>query len=241
MKRRYFTDEFKREAVALLASGGRPLEHVARELGIQPSVLRNWRRRELEPGGMPRLPNQQAAPPLVPGDQAAEIARLKKEVERLRMERDILKKPSLFSRSRRDEVPRHRGLPGRVSGPGPLFRPGGVAFRLLRLAVAASERSHDGKPKAARRHSPAARSASSTLRCSAHACRPRGRGLDGELGPGRPPDAPPRHPGRKAQVLPGLYHRQQSRPAGGPEPAGPEFLISFWPRSPGIFRRPPST
>ena len=92
MKRRYFTDEFKREAVALLAGSGRPLEPVARELGIQPSVLGNWRRREQEPGGTPRLSNRQAAVPLVPGDQSAEIARLKKEVERLRMERDILNK-----------------------------------------------------------------------------------------------------------------------------------------------------
>jgi len=40
-KRRFFTDEFKREAVALLESSGRPREHVAKELGIQPSMLRN--------------------------------------------------------------------------------------------------------------------------------------------------------------------------------------------------------
>lgn len=43
--RRLFTDEFKQETVALLESSGRPLEHVAKELGIQPSMLRNWRRR----------------------------------------------------------------------------------------------------------------------------------------------------------------------------------------------------
>ena len=43
-KRRFFTDEFKREAVALLESSGRPLEHVAKDLGIQPSMLRTWRR-----------------------------------------------------------------------------------------------------------------------------------------------------------------------------------------------------
>ncbi|CAO3408538.1 Mobile element protein [Azospirillum largimobile] len=42
--RESFTDEFKREAVALLEGSGRPLEHVARELGLQASVLRNWRR-----------------------------------------------------------------------------------------------------------------------------------------------------------------------------------------------------
>jgi transposase-like protein len=41
--RRSFTDEFKREAVSLLTSSGRPLTQVARELGIQPSMLRHWR------------------------------------------------------------------------------------------------------------------------------------------------------------------------------------------------------
>ena len=43
--RRQFTDEFKREAVALLASSGRPLLQIASELGISPSMLRNWRNR----------------------------------------------------------------------------------------------------------------------------------------------------------------------------------------------------
>ena len=41
--RRMFTDDFKREAVALLESSGRPLMQVAAELGIQPSMLRGWR------------------------------------------------------------------------------------------------------------------------------------------------------------------------------------------------------
>jgi hypothetical protein len=36
---RQFTDEFKREAVALLASSGRPLTQIASELGIAPSML----------------------------------------------------------------------------------------------------------------------------------------------------------------------------------------------------------
>jgi len=41
--RREFTPEFKREAVALLKSSGRPLMQIAAELGIAPSMLRNWR------------------------------------------------------------------------------------------------------------------------------------------------------------------------------------------------------
>jgi len=41
--RRHFTDEFKREPVALLVSSGRPLSWIASELGIFASMLRNWR------------------------------------------------------------------------------------------------------------------------------------------------------------------------------------------------------
>lgn len=62
MKRRSFTEEFKQETVALLESSGRPLDQVAREMGIQPSVLRNWRRLA-GPGGAAQLPTKQAAPP----------------------------------------------------------------------------------------------------------------------------------------------------------------------------------
>lgn len=98
--RRSFTDEFKREAVALLASSGRPLIQIAEELGIQPSMLRNWRTAVEVPARASSRPATQATPPQAgsPGDQSVEIARLRREVERLRMERDILKKTvAIFS------------------------------------------------------------------------------------------------------------------------------------------------
>lgn len=41
--RRAFAPDFKREAVAFLKSNNRPPIQVAAELGIQPSMLRNWR------------------------------------------------------------------------------------------------------------------------------------------------------------------------------------------------------
>lgn len=93
--RREFTPEFKREAVALLESSGRPQMRVAAELGIQPSMLRQWRATvngrapRLQPGGSAPLP---ANPVASPSDQAAEIARLRRELDRTRMERDVLKK-----------------------------------------------------------------------------------------------------------------------------------------------------
>ncbi len=94
--RREFTPEFKREAVALLESSGRPQMQIAAELGIQPSMLRQWRTGLM--GGSP--PPRVAGPPgaasassvASPSDQAAEIARLRRELDRTRMERDVLKK-----------------------------------------------------------------------------------------------------------------------------------------------------
>ena len=93
--RRTFTDEFKREAVALLESSGRPLMQVAAELGIQPSMLRSWR--TATHGTVPRTQAGAAtsalAIPRVPSlaEQAAEIARLKRELDRTRQEREVLK------------------------------------------------------------------------------------------------------------------------------------------------------
>ena len=97
--RRQFTDEFKREAVALLASSGRPLTQIATELGIAPSMLRNWRGRSGGRNAGPALrPNTPASAPHFVPDPAAEISRLRRENDRLRMERDILKKTvAIFS------------------------------------------------------------------------------------------------------------------------------------------------
>ncbi len=97
--RRQFTDEFKREAVALLASSGRPLTQIAGELGIAPSMLRNWRGRSGGWNAGPALrPNTTASAPHSTPDPAVEISRLRRENDRLRMERDILKKTvAIFS------------------------------------------------------------------------------------------------------------------------------------------------
>ncbi len=100
--RRKFTDEFKREAVGLLASSGRPLSQIARELGIAASMLRAWR----DAGGRgnagpPRRSNTQAAAPYSGTDLASENARLRRENERLRMERDLKKTLRIFSEAPR--------------------------------------------------------------------------------------------------------------------------------------------
>src|SRR4051795_4116136 len=90
-ERRHFTDEFKREAVALLASSGRPLIQIASELGIAPSMLRNWRHRSTGGhAGSASHSRAALASPCVP-DPAAEISRLRGGNNRVRLERDILK------------------------------------------------------------------------------------------------------------------------------------------------------
>ncbi len=91
--RREFGPEFKQEAVALLEGSGRPLTQVATELGIQPSMLRNWR--EIARGGRGRSrtdPPASGATGPTPADLASQNAKLKRELDRTRMERDVLKK-----------------------------------------------------------------------------------------------------------------------------------------------------
>ena len=90
--RREFTEEFKREAVLLLESSGRPLMQVAKEFGIHPSMLRNWRARGHGSAGSAAVQAAAGKIMLPASPEQAEIRRLQKELERAQMERDILKK-----------------------------------------------------------------------------------------------------------------------------------------------------
>src|SRR5437764_8090963 len=133
-QRRSFTDDYKRQAVDLVASSGRSIGSVAKELGLRDSVLRRWvelRGAGREPTAAARRPTTQATLPSA--DHAAEIARLQRENERLRMERDILKK-SIAILERGHEIPLHRRSPRRLSGDDPVRRARRLAGRLLCLA-----------------------------------------------------------------------------------------------------------
>ena len=91
-KRRSFTEDYKRQTVELVFSSGRSVGSVAAEIGLAETVLRKWVNKfslSGQPAAAPRRPTTQAALPTA--DQASEIAQLKRENERLRMERDILK------------------------------------------------------------------------------------------------------------------------------------------------------
>lgn len=91
-ERRQYTEAFKREAVRLMESNGKPVAQLARDLGINDNNLYRWRalygsQGEAEPkGGMSQL--------------EAELKQLRRENEVLRQERDILKKAmNIVSRS----------------------------------------------------------------------------------------------------------------------------------------------
>ena len=65
-RRRSFTDDYKRQAVDLVASSGRSIGSIAKELGLRDSVLRRWveqRGARLEPTAAARRPTTQATLP----------------------------------------------------------------------------------------------------------------------------------------------------------------------------------
>ncbi len=84
--RRSFTDEFKREAVKLVKQPGAKVTHIARDLGIEQSVLRRWV--DQERGGV--LDMRPSRP--IRSEAAGEVERLQRELRRVTTERDILKK-----------------------------------------------------------------------------------------------------------------------------------------------------
>ena len=92
--RRAFTDEFKAEAVRLVTVEGHSARQVARDLGIHESLLRRWQRkleaRQARAAGV--KPSATIAASIIVEQE--DIRHLKRENERLRMERDVLKKPS---------------------------------------------------------------------------------------------------------------------------------------------------
>ena len=91
-ERRVFTDEFKREAVRLMherQAQGVPVAQVGRELDVKPDLLREWARRLAErdgglaAAGVAETPEQ-------------ELKRLRREVARLKEEREFAKKVAVY-------------------------------------------------------------------------------------------------------------------------------------------------
>jgi transposase len=90
MERRRFTREFKVEAVKLVTERGVAVAQAARDLGVHQTQLRTWMRAFAvdQAQAFPGNGRQNA--------EQAEITRLKREVAKLKAERDILKKAAAY-------------------------------------------------------------------------------------------------------------------------------------------------
>jgi len=85
-KRREYTEDFKRDAVALVVEQGYKVSEAARSLGIGDGLIRRWKREFEEAASGARLGT----------DEREELKQLRKENRLLRMEKEILKKASQY-------------------------------------------------------------------------------------------------------------------------------------------------
>ncbi len=90
MERRKFTREFKFEAVKLIKERGVSVAQASRDLGVHGTVLRSWVK-VYEADPQHSYPGHGQMKP-----EQLEIARLKREVTKLKAERDILKKAAAY-------------------------------------------------------------------------------------------------------------------------------------------------
>ena len=86
-KRRKFTNDFKLETVKLVKEGLRSVGEIARDLDLTESALRNWvNQYEIDSGIREGLSTE----------EREELRRLRHENRQLKMEREILKKATVF-------------------------------------------------------------------------------------------------------------------------------------------------
>jgi transposase-like protein len=90
MERRQFTREFKLEAVRLIKERGVSYARASEDLGVHPTQLREWVKKFAEDAHLAFPGHGQQKP------EQKEIARLKREVAKLKAERDILKKAAAY-------------------------------------------------------------------------------------------------------------------------------------------------
>jgi transposase len=87
--RRLFTPEQKAEAVRIVQQSGKSIAQVAKEMGLTASALRNWvRQAEID-----QQPNPTGE---LTSSERKELSELRRELKRVQMERDFLKKVSTF-------------------------------------------------------------------------------------------------------------------------------------------------
>jgi transposase-like protein len=88
-KRRSFTPEYKAEAVRLVQVGDRSVHEVAKALDLTETALREWVKLAAIDAG-------KGPPGALTTAERDELTRLRRDVKRLEMEREILKKAAAF-------------------------------------------------------------------------------------------------------------------------------------------------
>ncbi len=89
-KKKFFSDEFKTEAVRRVLEDGRTPSSVGTELGVPRQVMGQWLKRARELSGESGPRSRLAE------NERSELQRLRREVEQLREEKEILKKAAAF-------------------------------------------------------------------------------------------------------------------------------------------------
>ncbi len=88
MSRRKYSPEYKQEAAALVQQSDISISEIARNLGINDTMLRRWVKEHADPGRR-SFPGHGK-----PRDE--EVARLKKELLQVKKERDFLKEAAAY-------------------------------------------------------------------------------------------------------------------------------------------------
>ena len=88
-KRRKFTPEFKAETVELIRTSDKSIGQICRELDLTETAVRRWlQQAEIDAGRGPTG--------ALTTEEREELRRLRKENRQLRMEREILKRATVF-------------------------------------------------------------------------------------------------------------------------------------------------
>lgn len=85
-KNKTYTQQFKEETVALVTDQGYTVIEAAEAVGVRPNQIYNWKQRIADEATGARLT----------GEDREELLKLRKEVKKLRIEKEILKKASAY-------------------------------------------------------------------------------------------------------------------------------------------------
>jgi transposase len=88
-KRTSFNAEQKAEAIKIAKTSGKPVAQIARDLDLAPNTLHNWLKQDqIDAKPDPRGP--------LTSEERAELTQLRRDLKRVEMERDFLKKAAAF-------------------------------------------------------------------------------------------------------------------------------------------------